>query len=235
VLTLPTYPLRADGLDVFRNFVVTVPGVDRHWVRGFQLRPGSRAVHHANIRVDSTTASRALDGADPEPGYDGVILHSADYPDGHFLGWTPGQAPTPSDELAWILKGGTDLVIQLHLRPTGRVEQVAPRLGLYFTATAPKRTPSIVRLGRQNLDIPAGSDRYRITDSFVLPVDAQVVSVQPHAHSRARDVAAWATLRTGRIGRSFISPIGTLRGRTSQAVETVLVAGWDEARNDVSV
>jgi hypothetical protein len=47
VLTLPTYALRADGLDVFRNFVVTVPGVDRHWVRGFQLRPGSRAVHHA--------------------------------------------------------------------------------------------------------------------------------------------------------------------------------------------
>ena len=215
VLTLPTYTLRADGPDLFRNFVVTVPGAALRFVRGFQLRPGSRAVHHANIRVDSTTASRALDGADPEPGYEGAILHSAEYPDGHFLGWTPGQAPTPFDELAWTLKGGTDLVIQLHMRPTGRVEQVAPRLGLYFTATAPKRTPAIVRLGRQNLDIPAGSDRYRITDSFVLPVDAQVISVQPHAHNRARDVAAWATLPDG-SRRSIIH-----------------IADWDFAWQDV--
>src|SRR5262249_43846045 len=38
---------------------------------------------------------------------------------------------------------------------------------------------------------------YRITDSFVLPVDAQVLSIQPHAHYRARDVAAWATLPDG--------------------------------------
>jgi tetratricopeptide (TPR) repeat protein len=215
VLTLPTYTLRADGLDVFRNFVVTVPGSDLRFVQGFQFRPGSRAVHHANIRVDSTTASRALDDADPDPGYEGVILHSADYPDGHFLGWTPGQAPAPSDELAWTLKGGTDLVIQLHMRPTGRVEQVAPRLGLYFTATPPTRTPTIVRLGRQSLDIPAGSTRYRITDSFVLPVDAQVVSVQPHAHNRARDVAAWATLPDG-SRRSIIH-----------------IADWDFAWQDV--
>ena len=50
------------------------------------------AVHHANIRVDPTPASRRLEAADPAPGYEGAILHSADYPDGHFLGWTPGQA-----------------------------------------------------------------------------------------------------------------------------------------------
>lgn len=197
VLTLPTYTLRAEGLDVFRNFVVTVPGRGVRYVRGLQFRPGNRAVHHANIRIDPTTASRALDEADPAPGYEGVILHSADYPDGHFLGWTPGQAAPPSDELAWALKGGTDFVVQLHMRPTGRIEQVAPRLGLYFTTTPPTRTPAIVRLGRQNLDIPAGASDYRITDSFVLPVDAQVVSIQPHAHYRARDVSAWATLPDG--------------------------------------
>jgi cytochrome c553 len=137
VLTLPTYRLRADGLDVFRNFVVTVPGQGTRYVRDLQFRPRSRAVHHANIRLDATPGSRALDAADPEPGYEGMILHSADYPDGHFLGWTPGQAPPPSGDLAWRLNGGTDLVVQLHMRPTGRVEEIAPLIGLYFTSEPP--------------------------------------------------------------------------------------------------
>jgi tetratricopeptide (TPR) repeat protein len=197
VLTLPPYTLRADGLDVFRNFVIAVPGRGTRYVKALQFRPRSRAVHHANIRIDPTPASRALDDADPAPGYEGVILHSASFPDGHFLGWTPGQTPPPSNEVAWTLRGGSDFVVQLHMRPTGRVEQIAPLIGLYLAPDPPARSPAMVRLGRQDLDIAAGATDYREADSFVLPVDARVVAVQPHAHYRARDVAAWATLPDG--------------------------------------
>lgn len=195
VLELPTYTLRAGGDDVFRNFVVTVPGTGRRYVRALQFRPQSAAVHHANIRIDRTTASRALDQADPDAGYEGLILHSADYPDGHFLGWTPGQAPPAGDpDLSWPLEGGSDFVVQLHLRPTGKVEQIHPVLGIYFSDRAPSRTPTIMRLGRQNLDIAPGAPSYQVTDSLELPVDVQVQAIQPHAHYRARSVEAWATL-----------------------------------------
>lgn len=198
VLELPTYTLRADGDDVFRNFVVPVPGAVRRYVRGLQFRARGRAVHHANIRIDPTSASRALDEADPEAGYEGLILHSADYPDGHFLGWTPGQAPPiASPDLSWPLEAGSDLVVQLHLRPTGKTEAVHPQIGLYFADRPPARTPTILRLGRQNLDIPPGDRRYQVTDTFVLPVDAEVHAVQPHAHYRATAVDAWATLPNG--------------------------------------
>jgi Flp pilus assembly protein TadD/mono/diheme cytochrome c family protein len=194
VVTLPEYTLRADGTDVFRNFVVTVPGTATRYVRGFEFRPGSRTVHHANIRVDPTPASRRLETADPAPGYEGAILHSADYPDGHFLGWTPGQAtPLASNDLAWRLDAGSDLVLQLHLQPSGKPERVQPSIGLYFTSDAPLRTPTIVRLGRQDLDIPAGAIAHRIGDAYVLPVDAEIRAIQPHAHYRARSVSAWAT------------------------------------------
>jgi len=197
VVALPAYTLRADGADVFRNFVVGVPGTGARFVRAMQFRPRNRAVHHANIRIDRTAASRALDEADPAPGYEGVILHSADFPDGHFLGWTPGQAPPPRDELAWRLDAGSDLVVQLHLRPTGRPETVAPLIGFYFTDAPPAREPAIVRLGRQDLDIPADAPNVEVSDTFMLPVDAEVVTIQPHAHSRARDVVAIATLPDG--------------------------------------
>ena len=210
VVTLPPYVVRADGPDVFRNFVVAVP-IDRaRFVRGVEFRPRSPAVHHANIRIDPTPASRHLDDADPEPGYEGTILRSADYPDGHFLGWTPGQAPPlAADDMAWTLEAGSDLVVQLHLRPTGKPERIQPAIGLYFTADAPSRTPSIVRLGRQNLDIPAGANRYVVADSFVLPVDAEVRAIQPHAHYRARTMQATAALPSG-SRRTLIS-----------------IAGWD--------
>ena len=196
VLRLPTYALRAGGPDVFRNFVVPVTGA--HYVRALQFKPGNRAVHHANIRVDATPASRRLDEADPAPGYEGLIARSADFPDGHFLGWTPGQVgPTPSDALSWFLKDGSDLVVQLHLRPSGKVEDVAPTIGLYFGTRAPESIPSLIRLGRQDLSVPPGESHHVVRDSFVLPVDADVRAVQPHAHYRARSLEAWASLPDG--------------------------------------
>jgi len=198
VVALPEYTLRADGADVFRNFVVAVPGVGARYIRALEFHPGNRAVHHANIRVDPTAASRHLDEADPEPGYEGVILRSADYPDGHFLGWTPGQMPQPGpNALAWRLGAGDDLVVQLHLQPTGRPERIRPTIGLYFAKEAPVRTPAILRLGRQNLDIPAGAADFRVVDAFVLPVDAEIRAIQPHAHYRARRVSAAAVLSDG--------------------------------------
>jgi Flp pilus assembly protein TadD len=198
ILDLPEYQLPAGGADVFRNFVVTVPGAAARYVRGLQFQPRSRAVHHANIRVDPTPASRALDAEDPAPGYSGAILRSADYPDGHFLGWTPGQvAPLAPAGLGWRINPGSDLVIQLHLQPTGKVERIRPSIGLYFTADAPTRRPTMVRLGRQNLDIPAGAAAYRVTDAYVLPVDVEVHAIQPHAHYRARSVRAAAVRPDG--------------------------------------
>jgi Tetratricopeptide repeat len=200
VITLPQpYTLPAEGTDAFHIFVLPIP-IDRaRFVRGLEFRPGNaRVVHHANIRIDTTAASRKLDDADPGPGYDGLISRSATYPDGHFLGWTPGQvAPLLPDDLAWRLEKNTDLVVELHMQPSGRAEQVSPSIGLYFGDKAPTRTPAMLRLGRQDIDIPAGDAHYVVTDSYTLPVDVELEAVQPHAHYRARDVRGVATLPDG--------------------------------------
>jgi Flp pilus assembly protein TadD len=200
VVTLPEpYTLPPDGTDVFRIFVLPIPTPSTRFVRALEFRPGNpKVVHHANIRIDKTPASRQLDEGQPGPGYDGLIAHSAQYPDGHFLGWTPGQvAPLLPKDLAWTLDVHSDLVVQLHMRPSGKPERVAPSVGLYFSDTAPTRTPAMLRLGRQSIDIPAGERLYTITDSYVVPVDVDVQAVQPHAHYRARDVRGEATLPDG--------------------------------------
>jgi tetratricopeptide (TPR) repeat protein len=99
--------------------------------------------------------------------------------------------------LSWTLDPGADLVVQLHFQPSGKAEQIRPTIGLYFGNDPPERTPSMIRLGRQNIDIPAGAREHVVTDSYVLPVDVEVQAVQPHAHFRARDIRGIATLPDG--------------------------------------
>ncbi len=200
IVTVPqAYELQAELDDVFRIFVLPLPIDGTRYVRGIEFRPGNaRVVHHANIRVDRTTTSREHDAADPAPGYDGLMPRSAEYPEGHFLGWTPGQlAPLVSPELAWQLDPGTDLVLQLHMLPSGTKERVQPSIGIYFSDQRPTRTPSILRLGSQGIDIPPGEANHVITDFYTLPVDVQVLAVQPHAHYRLRDAQGLATLPDG--------------------------------------
>jgi tetratricopeptide (TPR) repeat protein len=199
VVRPPAYTLTTEGTDVFRIFVIPLPVGERRFVRGLEFRPGNRVVHHANIRIDRTPASRRFDDADPAPGYDGLIAHSAGYPDGHFLGWTPGQAaPLLPTGLAWTLQPGSDLVVELHMQPSGKPELVQPSIGLFFGSDPPERTPAMLRLGRQNLDIAAG-ERYTSRDSFVLPVDVEVQAVQPHAHYLAQEVRGSARLPDGTV------------------------------------
>jgi Flp pilus assembly protein TadD len=103
------------------------------------------------------------------------------------------------DGMAWRLEKGTDLVIQLHMLPSlsGETESVQPSVGFYFTDTLPTRMPIDFKLGSKTIDIPAGKADYSIEDSFVLPVDVEVLSVYPHAHYLAKEMKASAALPDG--------------------------------------
>jgi tetratricopeptide (TPR) repeat protein/mono/diheme cytochrome c family protein len=201
VVELPEYTLPAGIADTFRNFVVSLPTNNARNIRGLEFRPGNPIVHHANLFVDTTRASRRLDEADPAPGYEGLIPFSAAFPEGHILAWTPGQIPTMAPHgMAWRLEPGTDLLVQLHMQPTPTPVRLRPIVGLFFTNDAPTLVPTALRLGRQDIDIAAGDASYRTSDSYVVPVDAQVQAIQPHAHARAREVQITAELpdATGR-------------------------------------
>jgi tetratricopeptide (TPR) repeat protein/mono/diheme cytochrome c family protein len=195
------YEVVPGGRDVFRTFVVPIPLNVRRYVRAIEFHPGSfTAVHHANIKIDRTRFSRQWDQRDPGPGYSGGGSREAAFPDGHFLGWTPGQSPRISPPgMAWRLEPKSDLVIEMHIMPAAAGQNVQARVGLYFTDEAPTKSAYMLRLGRQDLDIPAGRSDYTTTDSYTLPVDVDVLAVQPHAHYLARQIRASAALPDGSI------------------------------------
>src|ERR1041384_475825 len=147
IVTLPrAYPLGPEGKDVYRNFVVPVPLTGARFVKAFEFRPNSKAVHHARILIDATGQSRRLEGAEPAPGFGGMSV-PARFPPGQLLTWAPGAIPSlRGEELPWTFEAGSDVVLQMHLQRTGRPETVRPTIGFYFTDRAPKKSASLIGL-----------------------------------------------------------------------------------------
>jgi len=199
VLTLPEpYILPAGGTDVFRNFIFPVTIASTRYVKALEILPGNKKiVHHANLLIDRLQSSRRLDAPDPGVGFGGmdVEMESAEFePDTHFLFWKPGTNPAPEPPgMSWQLNPGTDLVLNVHLQPSGKPEAVQPSIGIYFTDEAPTLFPMLLQLEHDgSLDIPPGVANFEVTDEYQLPVDVQLLGVYPHAHYLGKSIEGWA-------------------------------------------
>jgi Flp pilus assembly protein TadD len=199
------YHLNAAAGDVFRNFVLPVNLKETKYVRAFELRPGNkRVVHHANVIIDRSRLLRRRDGEDGQPGFGGMdviteVTGEFD-PDSHFLFWKPGS-PVQQEPagMPWKLDPGSDLIVNLHLQPSGKPEIVDAELGLYFTDQAPSLHPMLLQLEHDGaLDIPPGSRSFSVTDHLKLPVAVSLLAIYPHAHFLGKEVDAWAELPDGK-------------------------------------
>ncbi len=202
VLQMPqAYRLVAEGKDVYRNFVIPSPVATRRHIRAVEFRPGTRAIHHVFIQMDKTRNSRRRDEADPEIGFSGMDSPiSVESPRGHFLSWQPGRGPTEMPPgLPWTLEPGTDLVLQVHLQPIGKVETIQSTMGFYFTEQGPTNATFKIALSSYDIDIPAGQKDYLVEDQFVLPSDVDLLSILPHAHYLGHRVEGRATLPDGTV------------------------------------
>ncbi len=217
IVKLPAYTVPAEGGDVYRNLVVPIPVTETRWVEYVELRPGSRTVvHHARVMVDTTASSRELANQGENPGFDGMDVRSgASSPSGYFIAWAPGKTRLPPIEgMAWRLDPGTDLVVQLHVRPSGDQEEVRAQVEFHFADEPPIREPAIIEVFSLMIDIPAGVSDYTVTSSFTLPVDVDVLSVLPHAHYLGKDLRGTAVLPSG------------------QRVPLIHIPNWDFDRQD---
>jgi tetratricopeptide (TPR) repeat protein len=199
------YRLAASGTDVFRNFIVPVDLRETRYVRAVEMRPGNkRIVHHANILIDHRQSMRKRDGEDGQPGFPGILTTTearSDVfdPDSHFLFWKPGSVPQPEpDDMSWRLDPGTDLILNMHLRPSGKVETIQPEVGFYFARQPPVKHPMLLQLEHDGaLDIPPGAHDFEVADHLTVPAGVDVLAIYPHAHYLGKRVEAWATLPDG--------------------------------------
>ena len=196
--------LPASGSDIFLNFVLPYPLDQTHYIRAMEIRPGTpQVVHHANVLIDRTASWRS---AHPDTWRDGVpgmeLMVDAGNtfdPDSHFLFWKPDTpALVEAPGMPWRLDPGNDLILNMHLKPSGKPETVAAQIGLYFTSEPPSKQPMLLQLEHDAaLDIPPGKSDFIIDDELKLPVDVDVLGIYPHAHYLGKDLQGYAILPNG--------------------------------------
>jgi mono/diheme cytochrome c family protein len=210
VVQMPNkFTLQPAGQDVYRNFVIPVPLGKARYVRAVEFQPDNRRiVHHAFVRVDSSGEVRRLDGKDGNPGFEGMsVPESVKMPSGYFLSYQPGKMPAAEPPgFGWTLNPGQDLVVQMHLRPTGKPEELQARVGLYFTEIRPTNTTMVFALSSLTIDLaPASSDQV-VEDRFTMPVAGDLLAVLPHTHYLGKRLEGFARLPDGERRQLLLIP-----------------------------
>ena len=203
ILKMPEpFVVPAAGPDVVRCFVVPIGAIETRMVEAVEFRPGnSKVVRRALFFLDGNGAGRARDRADPGPGYSsfgGVKLT----PTGSLGGWAPGTVPRRRpDGVGMLLSKGSDLILQIHYKPSGKPESDQSTLGVTF-AKGPVSDTKIVaglRIVNFNLDLPAGASRRKVTARSTVPTDVHAIGITPHMHWLGQEMTVTATLPNGTV------------------------------------
>lgn len=115
------------------------------------------------------------------------------------FGWAPGAVPQPVElGISRRLPKDTDIVVQIHYHPWGKVERDQSQLGLRFSGSPIKGVGTMLMLNT-NIYIPAGAMNRWIKASMTLSRDGEVFAIAPHAHYLAKEMKIDALLPDGTI------------------------------------
>jgi hypothetical protein len=188
------YKLAADGADVYRNYVIHTHFKETRYVAGMDVKPGNRrVVHHVIAFVDAGTKSDQLLAAetDGQEGYTGSGGGPGFFPDTTLGGWVPGsRARLATGGLAYRLKPGANIVIQVHYHKDGRPEEDLTKAGLYFAKETPKKVLDVTWLINPMIKIPAGDAHHTEHLSFHIHRDITAYGLTPHMHLLGKSMKA---------------------------------------------
>jgi mono/diheme cytochrome c family protein len=196
-----TYPdaidVPADGPDLYRNVVLPLDRSEDAWVTAVDFAPSARkVVHHALFFAGSADAFKPGGTDNAFPG-----LRAGGMPS--LGGWVPGMTPRFfPDGIAQPLPAHTNLIVQLHLHPSGKVEHERGKMAIYLAKRPPSKRLNSLQVPpmfgfASGIDIPPADPRFTIKDSFVLPVDVEAFGARGHAHYLAHEMKMTATLPDG--------------------------------------
>jgi Copper type II ascorbate-dependent monooxygenase, C-terminal domain len=204
VLSMPEpIEVSADGPDTYQTVPLRVPP-DRDLIAaGFEFRPGNRrVVHHSRIHLDVEGAARRLQerGESASRRIGEVDPRSVELPYPGLGAWTPGMTPRLApDGVGRLIPRGSDVVLQIHYHPTGKLERDRSRLGIFLAKKPIAKTMAGYSLCTDQIDIPAGAKRHKIILSTRIKADLHLYSAVPHAHDVCREFRLAATRPDGTV------------------------------------
>ena len=210
--TAEDYTIPAAGPDIYRCFVVPTKLMKDVYVTAVEYRPGNRrVVHHMQAYIDAEGGGREMDDLDPGPGYTSFSGAGVDIA-GDMGGWTPGSEPVRLPKgIGRFLPMRSDIILQIHYHPSGKVETDRTKIGIYFSHVPIQQTLHWANASSYDFKLPAGNPNVEVKAAWYVPVDVDALAVTPHMHQ---------------LGRDFRMSVRYPDGRTRDLLE---IDDWDPA------
>ena len=189
------YTVAIGTAETVRYFVLPADTETDRLVTGADVMPGAgEVVRDVAVYIDAAGAARALDAADPEPGFGEP--GGGEFPAGPPIAlWSPGRTSVVQVGAAHPMPAGADIVIRVHYKKTWITEGQdfvdQSRVGLYFADGDAAAIETLL------IASPAGETGRMITASRTIDEDVEVLAVLPEIEIEARDVQVVAVTPDG--------------------------------------
>jgi len=191
------YQVPAKGTIEYTYVILPTHFTEDRWVIAAEIRPGNRAVmHHAalHVRPPSSKWLREYPAGVPfvpAQGGSGSALRPSDE-------WLTNYAPgRPAYALpagtAFLVKAGSDFVLQFHYTTNGTASSDRSKIGLIFAKSPPTKRAFIASVADNRFVIPPGNPNYQAAAAVTLTSDAVLLSAGPHMHLRGKSMEIRAT------------------------------------------
>ncbi len=184
------------GTDIFMTVSLPAGAAQGHRLRAIAIRPSEPQAVRGVLLTFDPTGTAVQDPGSLEPPVANMSGNAG------LIFWQPGTAPV---ELhageQWPVTAKTNLLLQAHLKTTGRTVDLKFQVGLYYErgATRPPATAHVVRYEHKGaINLPTGAATTTLEDSVPLTAAMQVTAIYPRAHFLARSFDVYATTSAGR-------------------------------------
>lgn len=174
VIDIPAMEIPATGVvDYQYHFVQNTIGKDV-WIKAAEIMPGDRAVLH---HVITTFGYDVTEGK-----------HKGRFrPIGGLRGYAPGLNNDGFPEgTGVLLPADAKFEFQMHYTPVGRATVDASKMGVWVHDEKPQHEMVSMFVLNHRIKIPAGAKNHKDTVEKLIPKDAFLYSLMPHAHFRGK-------------------------------------------------
>jgi hypothetical protein len=186
-------------------YIVIPTGFTRDmWVTAAEVRPSARSVVHHVIAVVRPPGSLWMKDAKPLVPYIAPKQSTEGEPDANDPGsepvnmsyellaaYSPGIQPQrfDIDHSAKLIPAGSDIVLQAHYTPNGKISvQDQTRVGITFAKEPPPKRFFSAVANASHWAIPPGDPNYEAHGSITFGEPVELVFIQPHMHLRGKDM-----------------------------------------------
>ena len=221
VIQMPeAYQIPATGTVEYTYIIMPSGFKQDTWVKAAEIRPGNRATMHHAILFTRPPGSKWLSGYPTgvafvpaaRPGSkhrssDGDRTIEGSLADEWLVGYAPGQRPWPlPEDTAFLVKAGSDFVLQVHYTPNGKASSDLTKVGLMLAKTPPTHRALIGGVANGDFAIPPGASDYKVNASRTIASEVKLLSASPHMHLRGKSMSLRAVYPTGESEMLFDVP-----------------------------